>query len=367
MRPEPKLLRVLMVVPSWKTRCGVASYSQELKKSLNVREVQVEVRSGDLESLPANAGSKHFDLVHFQYQYSLYDLGQLSRCALGLALQRIPSLVTMHDYYPAMTHENEFIRRSFSGVVVHSEAIRQAFAGSSCRNAVRVIPMGCPTPCLPPAAQCREALGLRDEPAIGFFGFMAPQKGILNLLRAVRALRQTHPDLRCFVYSAVGTSSRLISQECLDRLRAACEREKLWGGVQLETEYLPEEVLATRLHGMTVNVLPYQRDNYYGCSMAARLLLAVERPLVTTDIPFFADLGSEVCKIPSGGPEFIVAAVSRLLSHPEACGDLVKAAHDFTVRNSWDNAAGLHADFYRELMKCPRQPQVLVFEGETWR
>lgn len=363
-----KSLHVLMVVPSWKTRCGVASYSAFLLGGLEALGQSVEVWSDSLDGLVDYVNHRAFQLIHFQYQYSLYDLARLSRCVGQLALRRIPAVVTMHDVYPRMIRENEFIKRSFSALVVHGASMAKALGetGSQVR-AADIIPIGCKVYPLPPAEQARNALGMRDEPAIGFFGHMAPHKGILELLRAARALRQSVPQLRCFVFSSVGTSASVVSQEHLDAVRSACDDERLWDGLTLVTDYLPDEIIASHLCAMSVNVLPYHRPSYYGASMAVRMMLAAGRPIITTDIPFFADLGPEVCKIPSQSPEFIVSAVLRILGDKDFSASLVRAVGEYVSAHGWGASARSHIELYQRVLRSPHIPDVLLFDGDSWK
>lgn len=360
--------RVLMVVPSWKTRCGVATYSALLLGGLEARGLLAEVWSDSLDGLVDYVVRRGFQLVHFQYQYSLYDLARLSRCVGQLALRRIPAVVTMHDLYPRMIRENEFIKRSFSALVVHGHSMAAALGGTgSPAPSAEVIPMGCKTHSPVPVEQARNALGLRDEPAIGFFGYMAPHKGVLELIRAARALRQGDPRLRCFVFSSVGTSASLLSQEYLDTVRSSCDRERLWDGLTLVTDYLPDDIIASHLCAMSVNVLPYYRPDYYGASMAVRMMLSAERPVIVTDIPFFADLDPEVYKIPGQSPEFIVAAVLRILGDKGLSGSLVQAAGDYVRAHRWSASAHSHIQLYQKVLHSPHIPDVLLFDGDSWK
>ncbi len=376
---------ISMVVPSWGKRCGISGYSRSLVDHLEAFGVHAEVvpsgsadvlldffqhrrehgREGEQE---AGLGPR-LDLVHFQYEFVLYDIDDLASVVGFLHDLGVPAVATAHDFAPGLARHNGFVARVFSRLIVHSQEARNAY----CRigadpGRVVVLPMGCTR--YPPDGGSRGegrsggkgegADGDRDEvavraqmgvgpgPAVGFFGFCLPHKGMLELAMAVQAVRRVYPSLKCFMFSSVAPypSSRAFAAH----LRETVARLRLSDAVVLVDDYLPEAEAVRLLHAMDVNVLPYRDHGLIGTSAAARTVMAAEKPMIVTCVPFFSDLGPEVYRIPSSHPEKIAKALLVLLGDRELRETLRMRMRESLRRGDWSNVARQHAALYRRVL-----------------
>lgn len=347
--------RACMVVPSWGKRCGIYSYAQALIGELERRGLQVEVAPfGSAAALMSLFQTRTFDIVHFQYEYVLYNINELSSVAGFLRSQGLPAVLTAHDFTAGLVQHNAVVARAFSRVIVHSTQTRAAYVGVGApAEDVVVIPMGCARYPLQDERDVRARLGLDREPAIGFFGFMLPHKGIIELALAVRDLRMSDPSLKCFMFSSLApyASSRTYAA----RVRETFTRLGLWDGVVLNEEYLPEAEAANLLSGMDVNVLPYRDHGFTGTSAAARTVMAAARPMIVTDVPFFSDLGDEVYKIRSATPQELAKAVVTLLADAPLREKLRLCMQATLERLSWSNVAKRHIEVYSEILHKNRR------------
>ncbi|HHY32194.1 MAG TPA: glycosyltransferase [Firmicutes bacterium] len=357
---------VLMVAPSLGKPCGISDYTMSLVEHLRRCGVSATVAGpgwreavlasitksaaagGSLGHSPQTHGGDlggRIDIVHFQYEFVLYDFNELTSTVAALRAAGVPVVATAHDFVPGLWRYNEVVARLFSRIIVHSQKAHDAYCGAGADPArVVVIPMGCTRYELD-----GEAPDIGSRPAVGFFGFCLPHKGMIELAMAAQEVRRSYPGLRCFMLSSVAPypSSRAFATtlvETMDRLGLA-------ESVTLIGDYLPEREVVRFLHAMDVNVLPYRDHGLIGTSAAARTVMAARKPMIVTDVPFFSDLGPEVYKIPSADPGEIAKALRRVLSDPELRAELVQRMDEYLERNDWSVAAMRHAAMYKQVLQ----------------
>lgn len=161
---KPGPVKIGLVVPSWGRPCGVAEYSQALVAALEKEGTAVSVYSGPLANLFSWSQEKGVRLLHFQYEYSLYDNALLAGLLDQLRSQGIGLLATLHSYSPALAALNETIFRRFDLILVHSPQVAGLLrAGSLPGQRLRVIPMGVPAVPLGDREETRRRLGLESK------------------------------------------------------------------------------------------------------------------------------------------------------------------------------------------------------------
>lgn len=338
-------MRIGMVVPSWNRPCGVGEYARALVEALQRLGQPVTVLAAPPAQAAAQARAMGLDLVHFQYEYNLCDAGELGGAMAALARAGSKSVVTVHSWAPEAGYANRLLRETIPRFIATLPALRLAMLREGMdASRVTVIPIGAPPYALPPRQALRAALGLGEEPALGFFGFFHRHKGIENLGLAVRDLRRRYPGLHCFLLASVAPNEG--SRQAHEGVRAFFDAHGLWEGVSLHDGYLPEEEVVRRLHAMDVNVLPYAELSGVQASAAIRTVLAALRPTVVTDTAHFSDLRDEVYKIQDNTPERIAAAVADVLDHPEKARALVDNTARMIERCGWDRVAATHLRYY---------------------
>lgn len=347
-RAVAKDLKVVMIVPSWGRHCGVAEYSAALAEALESAGCGVRIVDGPSPE-PGRALSRHeFSVVHIQHEYSLYSRRDLELCWTRSAVNHVPAVLTLHSFTRDARADNYFLGKAFRDIIVHSERTRQALQAGGWKQRIHVLPMGVRAHDLVPREAVVADLGLGNGPAIGFVGFMHWYKGLLPLVTAVARLRATHPEAICHVFS--GFSEDRSSREYYEHFISECDAAGIRDAFRLHMGYEDERKLVQYLHAMDLNVLPYEANGYYATSAAVRLLLAAQRPIITTDAPFFADLDREVLKIAEPTPDSILDAITFLLAHPMIQRRLVDQIRRHLEKNSWDAVAARHIEVYRTIV-----------------
>lgn len=344
MRPQRG---ILVVVPSWGQRCGVAEYTRFLVDELRAQGYTAEVARGQDGEVFALVRRGGFHIAHVQFEYQLFEPGYLRRLVRQLRARGVRVIATVHDFLPGQAAANNLIKDEFGEVIVHSARLRDELSmlGVS-RDRIHVIPMGCPRVALTDEGAVRASLGVGIGPALGYFGFALPQKGIIELAVAARSLRETvYPHLKVYALAAPA----FFGSGYAGQLAALLRDAGLADGFVLRTDYLSVQEAVNILHAMDINVLPYKEVAYVGTSSAVRALMAAEKPIITTNIPYFDDLDGEVHKIPSADPAHIAEAVLYLMADPARREEMVYRIRRYVEVNSWAQVARRHAHLYARL------------------
>ena len=155
-------------------------------------------------------------------------------------------------------------------------------------------------------------LGLGDRPVIGTFGFLLPHKGTLELVEAVDSLRTEFPDISCSPCAPgtrIGVLTRTRSDPSGDRDQGT-RRQR-----HADNRLPPRRDEPGSCCGASTSiVLPYH-DTGESSSAALRFILPLERAVVVTDQPIFADARHVVEVAEAGNPRGIEQAIARVLGN----------------------------------------------------
>ena len=208
-----------------------------------------------------------------------------------------------------------------TGLIVHSRYTERGARTEGYRGRIWRIPLAAgPVPDVTPAL-------MEGSPVIGSFGHVNPAKRIPQLLRAFTHLRKRHPDARLVLAGAVAPGFEL------DR---RIEGLGLQDAVVSEG-YVDDRRLWSLMAACDV-VVSLRAPSMGETSAAALQALALGKPLVVSELGWFAELPPETARhIPVGGPEIdvLAAALEQLTADEnlrrrmgEAAVEYVRAEHD---------------------------------------
>ncbi|MEH1017554.1 glycosyltransferase family 4 protein [Micromonospora sp. CPCC 206060] len=317
------------------------------------------------------------DLVHVQFAPSAYRFSGLP----GLLPFRLPGTVplvtTVHEYgwwaVPAwlprpLWSAVERCRRwdretgrlvpASSAVVVtnpeHGRAVQRRLGVPVVR--VPIAPNVDVRHAAPDArARARADLGLPpDVPALVFFGFVHPVKGVRQLIEALPALRTGRGDLRLLVVGGF-TSQALPEDEARAfhaELTGLARRHAVDAAVHF-TGHLPAERVSAALCAADVAVLPFTAG-VTTKSGALLTVLAHGLPTAVTEPdggdPELRDSGA-VALIPARrDPAAIVRTVGGLLDDPGLRARLSERGRRFARERSWPRVAEAHRRIYEQVL-----------------
>jgi glycosyltransferase involved in cell wall biosynthesis len=208
-----------------------------------------------------------------------------------------------------------------------------------------ISPGGSPIWSLGALPERRVAIGLRpDRRYVGFFGFWSPDKGLDELLEAIRRLRQKGEDV---VLVLVGGRAPEVRFEHERRVIRLAEELGIAQSV-IDTGPLAPDEVARHMVAMDLCALPFKVNPIGRSSLALSLTLGV--PTVVTRPPGESgSLLSGLELLESSDPDAIATAIARLLDDPEAQLAAGAAAASAARHWSWDAIVGNYHALYHEL------------------
>jgi glycosyltransferase involved in cell wall biosynthesis len=248
---------------------------------------------------------------------------------LGYAVmeKRIPSLwETRSEDFPLAS----YVLEHATALIVHSEHVRDRARAAGFTGPVSVVPHPAWVPPDVPAER------VRDGVVIGCFGVLNTSKRIPELLSAVAAVRRADPEVTLLLVGS--TSPGFDLERRLQRLGLADE------GLVRES-WVDERRLWSLMAGS--DVLVNLRHPTMGETSGSVIRgLSLGKPLVVSDVGWFAELPAEVAlKVPPDELEVdtLVAALELLVTRPDAREAMGAAAAELARR---EHDVGRVAELY---------------------
>lgn len=343
-------MNIGMVIPTWKKQCGVADYTEKLIDHTTNEWVRFKVYSNIHEKLIESIKEDSIDLVHFQYEYSIYDFTALYRVMIELRRSKVPVITTLHSWSSELIPQNLLISSMSSMIIVHSEQIKQLCIQHGYPPEKLIVkPIGNRSFPLESKEMTKKLFDITGYPIIGFFGFPFPHKGIRNLIDALNQLKAYFPDIKGYFFSHY--PNYLDRNHPYFSFNQELENQFVKNNHLIWTkEFLHETTLVNLLHSMDINVLPYKEHNQKGISASVRLMLAAQRPIITTDYLYFSDLKEEVFKIPNEQPETVAVSICKILLDSTFQERLIANGNQFLEKNSWEQIGIHYRDYYQKFL-----------------
>jgi glycosyltransferase involved in cell wall biosynthesis len=181
-----------------------------------------------------------------------------------------------------------------------------------------------------------------EGPVILCFGLLRPYKGIENLIEAYGRT------------AAAGSKAELwvVGNPRMDVEPLRRQAAEVGGRVRLVTRFVDEAEIPAIFRRADLVVLPYLDAEHSGVLYTG---LAFGRPLVLSAVGGFPELAATGAArlVPPGDTEALAAALQELVGDEAARAELAAAATRAAAGSySWDEAARLHLDLYRELIEA---------------
>ncbi len=366
--------RYLMIGTYVPIKCGIATFSKDLKDSLCSRGEDVRIasvsdskylypfevvywlskeRRSDYTGCASWVNrSRDIDVVIIQHEYGIYG-GEDGEFILDFAarLQK-PIMLVAHTVLPRPSAHRQEVFNRLAGyataVVCMTNRARDLLLGpvySLPPNKVHVIPHGVPQFQAKDRDVLKEQYGYKGRRIITTFGLIGPGKGLEIGIRALRRVVDRYPD--CLYIIAGSTHPNLLKQEG-ERYREEVMRLVselgMENNVVFINRFLDMEELGDCLYMTDVYLSPYPTLDQavsgtlsfaVGCGRAtvatpyeyARELLAEGRGLVARD----------------ASPEALAELLDAVLGDPEFQAALEAKAWEFGKTLTWNSVAGYYS------------------------
>jgi glycosyltransferase involved in cell wall biosynthesis len=338
-QPGPLPTPRLGWISTWGSRCGIAAYSAHLSGALPADALKVLApddeqpeqadapfvhRCWSLDATGQASVTRLLDAIEplqleacvIQHHWAWFDLDPL--CALIEALHErgITMVLDLHNTRsaPAVIAHPRYQRilARCARILVHSLADMTRMHHWGLDQNATLFPLAVYAV---PQTQATTEHSCGSGSLLATFGYLMPHKGLAEMVQAMPAILQQHPEARLLMLNALYNEA--VSAPEHERLRVLIDQLGLDAHVQLETRYLPEDECVARLSQADLIVFPYQNTEE-SSSAAVRMAIAAGRPIAVTPLTFFDDVASATQRLPGCAPAEIAAGVITLL---DAFGD----------------------------------------------
>jgi glycosyltransferase involved in cell wall biosynthesis len=353
-------------------QCGIATHAEGLAEGLETLGIEVDVLAPRLRGGALGWGTqpprlwnanrafgfealrvmraireRRPDIVHAQVNLSLFSSRVLFNIAYLLRRARIPFVVTMHGRRGESWGRTFKVRRLEHGVrsadvVVHSESHVRELA----RDRVHIISPGLPRREVRSMLEARAALGLpEDRLVLAHFGFLVPDKGVAEMVRAVAELRRGPvPNIYYWIAGAVFTSAE--SQAHFQELKGLVRELGVEDCVHLTGEFLPEAQAIGELEAADWIVLNYRTGGSQGASGAVRRALSAGRPVAVSEAPVFDDVRRATHTLRSP----LASALAAMVANRALGEEMATKGHALCDEQTWDRVAERHVALYQSIL-----------------
>jgi len=384
--------RYLMIGTYLPTRCGIATFSADLRDGLLAQGEEVRIaavadssylypsevvcrikrdrRSDYTECADWINKSPDIDMVLIQHEYGIFG-GADGEYILDLAARlRKPSLLIAHTVLPRPSaHQQEVLLRLAdyaAGVVCMTFRAREILLGPVYNlfpTKVHVIPHGVPSFQPKDRDVLKRQHGFQGRRIITTFGLIGPGKGLEIGIRALSRIADKYPN--CIYIIAGGTHPNLLRFEG-ERYREEVTRLVSDLGLQdrilFVNRFLEFEELEDYLFMTDIYLSPYPNLDQ---AVSGTLSFAVGCGKAVVATPYehareLLDLGRGLVA-PDTSPEALAGLLDKVLGDPGLQASLEERAWEYGQSLTWNSVAGYYSEVASGMVKASR---FNAFQGE---
>lgn len=384
--PRCKLAIVSTYLPR---RCGLATYTADLREALGVATDDVETvivaidRDGltygeevlatinqdnpdDYVAVVDILREQEIDVVLIQHEYGIFggpDGSNVLELGSALNAAGIPYLMTLHTVLSAPSPGQAATLRALcagaSKITSFTETARRVAVrtGVAASHQLVVVPHGAPVTlrAAPDPEFVRPEVTnlvrrLAGRPTLTTFGLLSEGKGIDIAIEALASVVAIEPQTQYVIAGATHPEVQRHSGETYrDSLLAQVTRLGLEKNVHFVDAFLNLEDLSAILHASTLFITPY-RSAEQVCSGALTFALAAGLPVVSSAYRYAEDmLASGAGRIVAIGDHLALAEeIASLLGSPKDLGNAKTAAEAIASWLPWPTVAAREAQLVRE-------------------
>ena len=389
-----RLSRVALIGNSPPRLCGIATFTQDVRKGLieafpallvdvyamNDRgarydyppEVACSIDQDELADYARAAqqiNASGADIVCVQHEYGIF--GGAAGVHLLKLLDRVtaPVVVSLHTVLEQPTPEQravvEALVRRASKLIVMAEKGRRILreVHGVADDRIAVVPHGAPDRAPVPASAFKARFDLADRRVLLTFGLLSPNKGIDTMIRAVPAIVARHPDALYVVLGA--THPHLVAHEgeaYREGLMALAEELGVSEQVRFIDGFVEKEALIDHIAAADIYVTPYLNEAQI-TSGTLSYAVAMGKPVVSTPYWHAVELLADGVGIvvPFGDSMAFATSICELLDKPEMLDEMSRKAWGVGRTMTWPALARAYVAIFEEAIRT--QPARLFRSG----
>lgn len=324
-------------ITTFRKRCGIATYSAHLlaqfdlpvailaddqakverEDKYSVVPCWVEGGPDDLSTLCKEIRERKLDVIHLQFNYGFFDFEHLNKFLLIQHNEGRSVVVTLHSTIDPAHDPARKLALLKAGLdacdrlLVHSINDLNRLKGLGLDRKATLLPHGCLTI---PNIDSGEHLILPSgnvKLTLAAYGFLLPNKGILELVEAVMLLRDD--GVNCHLKLVNARYPANVSKQLEKHLKDRVLELELNDFVEMHHEFLTDNESFQLLKDVDLLVYPYQQTGE-SASGAVRYGIATGKPVLVSPSPIFDDVADAVHYLPGARPKDIADGVREIVS-----------------------------------------------------
>jgi glycosyltransferase involved in cell wall biosynthesis len=379
-------------------QCGIATFTTDLCTALEAEfgtgrlfaipvndpdssyeypeQVRLELEQEDLTSYERAAEFLNFngnDLVCLQHEYGIYG-GVAGGHVLALLHKlKMPVVTTFHTVLKEPDANQrlvlEEIARLSDRVVVMSEQaaqfLREVYAVPG--EKIDIIPHGVPDFQFMDPNYFKDRFSAEGKSVLLTFGLLSPNKGIENVIRALPAILEKHPNVVYIVSGATHPHIRRRDGERYrEELQALAEQLGVASHLILFNRFVSAEELVEHVGAADIYITPYRQEAQIVSGTLA-IALGAGKAIISTPYwhakELLADHRGVI--VPFESPNAIAEAVVRLLDDDGERHAMRKRAYLHSRETIWSKTARKYmASFQRARFERSLQPKAARKDDE---
>ena len=357
--PVKKPQQNIALFSTYNTKCGIAQYSKYLISSFyddvsifanitndiriakdfkNITRCWDDGRNvNNIDSLKQQLLNKNITRFIIQYNFSFIPLSLLEELLLFCDEQEIQTYLFLHSTKDVI---DESYTDSFSSITrallkvtsiyVHTlKDINQLKDFGIYKNTT-LFTHGINYSPLQSENISKNTLEITNDyiPTIATFGFLLPQKGILELVDIAEELHARGKKVYLLLLTSLHSVS--VSKTLEEKLRHKIANSSIREYITLTVSYLQEDQIIQRLSKVD-KLLFFYKDTQESSSAAVRMGLLAQKEVITTPIPIFNDVKEVVTQTKNSSQDEIIKTILYSLSK-----DYDNTKHkEFLKQSSW--------------------------------
>lgn len=345
-------MKIAIVTP-WNVRCGIASYSYALSKSLAqikdnnifiVRSPRFGERNAELmRNLADKVPIKDIDVILVEHEYGLFQgheddfYQELSAVSDGK-----PVITTLHA--TGFMDVDKIVSDHSDAVIIHNKYCASRMVTPS---KVVVIPHGVVKGECPPKDECSRKMGVQHGAnVVGYCSFISAPNGLDILVNAMADVKKAglligggwHVEGRDTSYMAK------VKDMCAKTLPSRYQ----WMG------YIPDEQLPTAFGAMDVVVYPKRMITESGGVLTA---LGHGKAVLTTKLPPNVEKEKAGALMTFKNVKDLGRKINKILGDDDLRLKLEQGAKKYADAHSWDLVAKYHMDLFEKIItdRCSKK------------
>ena len=332
-------------------------------------QVRLELEQEDLSSYERAAEFLNFngnDIVCLQHEYGIYG-GRAGGHILALLRKlKMPLVTTLHTVLrePDANQRavlDEIGRLSDRMVVMSKLAarlLREVYSVPSAK--IDVIPHGVPDLPFMDPNYFKDKFGTEGKSVLLTFGLLSPNKGIENVIQALPAILEKHPNV---VYIVSGVTHphvrRREGERYREELQALAEGLGVSEHLILNNRFVSTEELIEHVGAADIYITPYLQEAQIVSGTLA-IALGAGKAIISTPYWHAKELLAEKrgVIVPFANPDAIAKAVIGLLENDAARHAMRKRAYLYSRGTTWPKTAKAYmASFQRARFERSLHPR----------